>query len=512
MTKPAMLTLLAAAALTALIAGPPAAARQAGPARQTVMTAPRPAGDPIMAIVSIKSQHVTFYDADGWILRAPVSTGTTGRETPAGVFAVIEKDKDHHSTMYDDAWMPNMLRITWNGIALHGGPLPGYAASHGCVRMPFDFAAKLFDKAPLGMRVIIAPDDAEPVAFSDPALFVPKEDAIDAIPARAAALSHDADEATKAAAAAKAAVMPAKRAAAMAPLTVRRLSDLKRRADVALTVAEKKLAGVNAIQSNPNYVITDQARADAVKAAAENARQKAAAEAEALGAQRDAAKTDAKAKQDAAAAAVAAAKDAEAKRVAAVNAATAAKLASEPVAIFISRATRTLYVRRDTHKKWPDGGELYDFSQEYPVAIKDPDKPLGTHIFTAVARGGGSDGLGGLRWTEVSIDNGDSAKNALGRITFPQAVLDTIAPTAVPLSSIIISDEPLSSETNYRTEFVAVLSDQPQGGFITRMPSPTTIARDDGGYGYGGFGSSGYAQPQYGLPRAQNYFYQRRWW
>ena len=83
------------------------------------------------------------------------------------------------------------------------------------------------------------------------------------MPARAAALSHDADEATQAAAAAKAAVMPAKRAAAMAPLTVRRLSDLKRRADAALAAAEKKLAGVNAIQSNPNYVITDQARADA---------------------------------------------------------------------------------------------------------------------------------------------------------------------------------------------------------------------------------------------------------
>ena len=374
--------------------------------------------------------------------------------------------------MYDDAWMPNMLRITWNGIALHGGPLPGYAASHGCVRMPFDFAEKVFDKAPMGMRVIISPTDSEPVAFSDPALFQPKQDAIDALPARAAALSHDADEATQAAAAAKAAVMPAKRAAAMAPLTVRRLSDLKRRADAALAAAEKKLAGVNAIQSNPNYVITDQARADAVKAAAEEARQKAAAAAEALGAQLDAAKTDAKAKQDAAAAAVAAAKDAEAKRIAAVNAATAAKLASEPVAIYISRATQKLYVRRDTHKKWPDGGEVYDFSQEYPVAIKDPDKPLGTHIFTAVARDGG-----GLRWTEVSIDNGDSAKNALDRITFPQAVLDKIAPTAAPLSSIIISDEPLSSETNYRTEFVAVLSNQPQGGFITRMKSPTGPSR-----------------------------------
>ena len=127
-----------------------------------------------MAIVSIKSQQVTFYDADGWIFRAPVSTGTTGRETPAGVFAVIEKDKDHHSTMYDDAWMPNMQRITWNGIALHGGPLPGYAASHGCVRMPFGFAEKLFDKTRIGMRVIISPNDAEPVDFSHPALFLPK--------------------------------------------------------------------------------------------------------------------------------------------------------------------------------------------------------------------------------------------------------------------------------------------------------------------------------------------------
>ena len=129
---PTIVTLAAMAALMVLTA--PAAARQ--PAPPTVATAPREAGEPIMAIVSIKSQQVTFYDADGWILRAPVSTGTTGRETPAGVFAVIEKDKDHHSTLYDDAWMPNMQRITWNGIALHGGPLPGYAASHGCVRMP----------------------------------------------------------------------------------------------------------------------------------------------------------------------------------------------------------------------------------------------------------------------------------------------------------------------------------------------------------------------------------------
>src|SRR5581483_8868544 len=71
--------------------------------------------------------------------RPGLDRGFRPRDT-GGVFAVLEKEKDHHSTMYDDAWMPNMQRITWNGIALHGGPLPGYAASHGCIRMPYGFA------------------------------------------------------------------------------------------------------------------------------------------------------------------------------------------------------------------------------------------------------------------------------------------------------------------------------------------------------------------------------------
>src|ERR1700704_3188543 len=179
---PALVTLAAMAALTALTAD--AAARQARPGPPPGATPRREAGEPIMAIVSIKSQQVTFYDADGWILRAPVSTGTTGRETPAGVFAVVEKDKDHRSTLYDDAEMPNMQRITWNGIALHGGPLPGYAASHGCVRMPYGFAEKLFDKTWIGMRVIISPNDVAPVEFSHSALFMPKAEAVAAAPGR----------------------------------------------------------------------------------------------------------------------------------------------------------------------------------------------------------------------------------------------------------------------------------------------------------------------------------------
>jgi hypothetical protein len=79
----------------------------------------------------------------------------------------------------------------------------------------------------------------------------------------------------------------------------------------------------------------------------------------------------------------------------------------------------------------------------------------------------------GLRWSAVTIDGGDDARDALDRITIPRDVLDRIAPTALPLSSIIVSDEPLSRETNYRTEFVAVLHDQPQGGFLMRKPTVT---------------------------------------
>ncbi len=120
-----------------------------------------------------------------------------------------------------------------------------------------------------------------------------------------------------------------------------------------------------------------------------------------------------------------------------------------------------------------------------------------------------------MRWTEVSIDNGDNAKDALDRITFPQEVLDRIAPTALPLSSITISDETLSSETNYRTEFVVVLNNQPQGGFANRTRSPEmNIARDsdDSGYGFGRprdwFPSYGYRQPS----RGQSYYRPQGWW
>jgi hypothetical protein len=492
----AIVTLAAMTALTALTAD--AAARQARPAAATEATAPRDAGEPIIAIVSIKSQQVTFYDADGWILRAPVSTGTTGRETPAGVFAVIEKDKDHHSSLYDDAWMPNMQRITWNGIALHGGPLPGYAASHGCVRMPYGFAEKLFDKTRIGMRVIISANDAAPVEFSHPALFVPNAAAVAAAPARAEALAREATGAAATAEEAKKAAATAAREAAALLTSLRKLEGLKTRADAELTFADKALAA---------------AKTDQAKARAEGLKQKAALRAAEAGTRLDTAKADAKPKPDAAAAAKEAAKAAQTKKTDTAKAASEAKLALEPVSVYISRATQTLYVRRNTHKRWPDGGVVFDATIEVPVTIRNPDKPIGTHVFTAVARNDA-----GLRWTAVTIDNGDDARDALDRITIPQDVLDRIAPTAVPRSSIIVSDEPLNRETNYRTEFVAVLNNQPQGGLATRRPTVYVPVARDNDWGNNGFGfffqPNWNSQPSNTRPRAGRYYQpmQQRWW
>ena len=165
------------------------------------------------------------------------------------------------------------------------------------------------------------------------------------------------------------------------------------------------------------------------------------------------------------------------------KAASEAKLALEPVSIYISRATQKLYVRRATRKPVPDGGEYFDATIEVPVKIRNPEKRIGTHVFTAMARNDSA----GLRWTAVTIDEGDDAKNALDRITIPQEVLDRVAPTALPRSSIIVSDEPLSAETNYRTEFVAVLSNHPQGGFITRERSEDVYAAGDSFWRDGGY-------------------------
>src|SRR5215510_1791580 len=150
-------------------------------------------GAPLLAVVALGEQHITIYNAHGKMLQSPVSTGATGLETPAGIYSVVQKEEVHQSNVYQDGNMPFMQRLTWSGIALHGGVLPGYPASHGCVRMPFDFAARLFEATRMGMRVIVAPGDVAPAEIAHPALFPPKP----GVTALAAARAAEADEAAR---------------------------------------------------------------------------------------------------------------------------------------------------------------------------------------------------------------------------------------------------------------------------------------------------------------------------
>jgi L,D-transpeptidase-like protein len=351
--RPAHLVIAGLAAL--VVPGDHAVARNGRTESSVESIQSRAAGDPIIAIVSLRDQRITVYDAAGWILRAPVSSGQKGRKTPAGIFSVIQKEEEHYSNLYDDAYMPHMQRITWSGIALHGGPLPGYPASHGCIRMPYDFAARLFDLTRLGMRVIVAPTEVGPTEIVHPALFVPKPGGAALSAARAA----EADDAARKAAQARLIAVTASREAATATKTVRMAENLKLRAEAQLAAAEIALASA----SSPEQ-----------KERAEGARAKAADKVQELQAQWVAAKAELQAKLDSVASAREAAVTTEAARVAAADAARELTRALQPISVFISRKTQRLYVRRG-----------FQPILESPVTILEPERPIGTHVFTAMS-------------------------------------------------------------------------------------------------------------------------------
>ncbi|MFZ4808295.1 MAG: L,D-transpeptidase family protein [Hyphomicrobiaceae bacterium] len=160
-------------AATAALALPlaPASAQRGKPAMPASVE--RDGNGPLIAVVSIGEQRLTVYDRDGVVARSPISSGAQGHRTPTGIFSVIQKKVQHTSNLYF-AEMPHMQRITWSGIAMHAGVLPGYPASHGCIRLPSGFARDLFRITDLGMRVIVAPDAPKPVAFAHEALFSPR--------------------------------------------------------------------------------------------------------------------------------------------------------------------------------------------------------------------------------------------------------------------------------------------------------------------------------------------------
>ena len=518
----AVLSVIGFAALAVTSSADPAAARNGREAKRDELGQSRAPGSPVLAIVSISDQRVTIYDAEGKVLQSPVSTGSTGYETPAGIFSIVQKKEIHYSNLYDDAQMPFMQRITWTGIAMHAGALPGYPASHGCVRLPIAFAQRLFGMTQMGMRVILVRDDMAPSDIAHPVLFNPRqprreaaltapppgneggrvirtgvsatesalpppgsERYFEALRSIAAARSSAADVATKKATEARLAA--ARKAAEAAPATrnVQAMEANLARAGAAVKSVEKLLETANTPEKTTQ---------------AEQAKEKAIAKVAEVEAQLQAAKLQAEAKVEAANRASTDAKAAEAAKDAALEAAGEAAQKLSPVSVFISRKTQRLYVRRANLPVL-----------ELPVAIKNPDKPLGTYIFTAMNYAGNG---GEMRWSAVSMyrdpikdipspaaveaaaaqipgqaqaprrrtdaarptgafpTDVTMAKAALDRVVIPDEALERIAEVVLPGSSLIISDEGLSREVGKDTDFVVIMSGEPQGALKMRKREP----------------------------------------
>ena len=318
----------------------------------------------------------------------------------------------------------------------------------------------------MGMRVIVAPGDVAPAEIVHPVLFQPNPGA----GALAALRNAEAEQAARKTAQARLATAAALREATRAMVPVRVAENLKLKAEAQLAAAETNLGAAISAEA------TEEAR---------EAKAQAAARVAELQAQWDAAKAELQPKLDALAAAREAAAAAETARAAAAEAARQVARELEPVSVLISRKTQRLYVR-----------QAFEPIFESPVTIADPDRPIGTHVFTAIERPTGD---ANLRWSVVSLGGGgppggtveprgrargagardvepmptapDGAKAALDRIVIPQEALDRIA-TIAPRSSLIVTDEALSSETGKGTDFVVLLSGEPQGGIKSRRRNP----------------------------------------
>jgi hypothetical protein len=470
--------------------------RQVDAASPFILT-PRP-GVPLMAVVALSEQRVTIYDAEGRILRAPVSTGQIGYETPAGIYSVIQKEAEHYSNLYDDASMPFMQRITWSGIALHAGVLPGYPASHGCIRMPRAFAERLFDLTSIGLRVIIVRDDMSPREISHPKLPKPgpirsegtgAADRAAGISARrsmrlSVQLSDDGTASaqtwrsiavTKAAAAKGAAKMTeeARRVAVKAGAEASKIAKALRIAESARQRVEAQIRDVHrmfdGVVEPAAMAVVDELKTKTLEQLSEAQKRVAAL------------KIEVQPKLDAAVAAREQVKAAQAAWVVAQNEAEVAERKAAPISVLISRKTQRLYARQASQPIF-----------ESAVTIQSPDDPIGTFVFTAV--GFEHDGAE-LRWTalamyanptdpipvsrsasrgrtertaEPTASDTDAAKAALERITMPPEALDHIREFVSLGSSVIVSDEEASKETGKDTEFIVLMSGEPQGGLKIR--------------------------------------------
>ncbi len=411
---------------------------------------------PLQIVVSIDEQTVTLFSNGVRVAQGPVSTGVPGHPTPTGVFSIIEKDRYHRSNIYSAAPMPYMQRITWSGVALHEGVLPGYPASHGCIRMSRDFAQKLWPITRLGARVIVTRRNLAPVDFEHQKLFVPKPKPEE--PQVAANAATDGRDPAASIVVAQAATGDA---ASDAPNTLPDTS-----------------AGTSADRSTDGGENTQAGTANPVGVGDASTR--------AQPADRSEPKLETTDKEMPSPAV-----DAERLQPAAVPGdsdvvkpaptidppkplAPRLRAADQPVkrrgqvAVFVSRKEMKIFVRQGFVP-------LFDM----PVVIDEPDRPLGTHVFTAMAS---TDGGAGMRWNLMTVPADPSplqeprdarrksreaaksvahlkaptAAQALDRIQMPKEAVDRISELLIPGSSLVISDEGLGRETGRYTEFIVL--------------------------------------------------------
>jgi lipoprotein-anchoring transpeptidase ErfK/SrfK len=445
--------------------------------------AAKPQG-PLVIAVSIEHQTVKVYDANGLFAESPVSTGMRGHSTPMGVFSVIQKNKYHRSNLYSGAPMPYMQRITWSGVAMHAGVLPGYPASHGCIRMPMSFAVKMWGWTRMGARVVITPGEIAPESFTHPLLVAQKP-----APLQTTALPEpvrDGVTTTVGLAAAgpdldlRPSLIPHSDAASVSALpTLPPMRDPVRTADASGATSATPIAsdaGTLPVTADGKPVAAEEkpvAAAATVDSSPAPAKEAARPDSEPP-------KTEAKAdpkpdtksepKADASA-------EPKSEPPKADAAAAAAPKRTGQIAAFVSRKDSKLYVRQNF-------APLFDV----PVEISAADRPLGTHIFTARLD---KDNPNAVSWSVVSLPvvarraeareddrarrrksvgavemkstpHPYSAAEALDRLKIPADAMTRIAEALSTGGSLIVSDQGIASgETGEGTDFIIPLRPAP---------------------------------------------------
>ncbi len=370
----------------------------------------------LSVVISLDKQQLTLYSDGHPIAHSRVSTGVPGHPTPTGVFSVIQKDRWHHSNIYYNAPMYYMQRITWSGVAMHQGIVPNYPASHGCIRLPEAFARQMWGITKLGVRVIVTRGDVTPVPIEHERLFALKRE-----PAPPQAQSA---------------------ATSLQPGTASNATP-----DSAKLAANERTASDALKPGNPAL--------DAM--------------AYAVGAPRETPVTTSEVVRTAHEAFDTATPDTvtpdSASPLATTDAVVVRPLKPGPISLFISRREGKLFVRKGFEPVF-----------DVPVTFAQPDQPLGTHVFTALAV---KEDSTTLRWNVMSMPGGGSAParksakgkkaeppvvampasnatEALERVNIPQDALDRITDLMSPGASLIISDKGLGSETGDGTDFIVL--------------------------------------------------------